>query len=884
MKKFLLFLMLLVTSIASWAADPYFEVISGSFESGNVTLKITFPDATTVAISSGDWDGLSLYHLDNPQSYYSIATSYNYYHTHTVEGNTITATFSNFTPFGNDLRYYITSYDLTVDEVSFNSNIYSKDAMPYAEVLSGSLTSGNLSVKVVLPSVSSINPDLGPSYTVSLWNNGEKLEAKTKDSDVTVDGNTISMAYNFTAQASDDLSSCAVKIDRSTFQFDGAWNAAMEISFKTTTPAPSGCAHENLTRHEEVESTDQIHGHSAYDECDDCGACFAITDTEHETPLTAADFLLPLDTDPINYFYIQNLDDENTWIAWGEGNRYNYGLEYSYDKEEWNVFGNERYNLPAYGRIYLRASITGNESLYYSNILVGGYQMPYDEIYPIEYYPYYGHTRYEVGGDITTLLRSNGKVMTLPEAKPHYEEGSDDPDGVEGVFEELFGNTHYLMNASNLVLPSTTLSANCYKGLFEWAVYFNGAPSLPATNLDANCYYSMFGECWNLETAPALPAMNIAPGCYQMMFNNCHNLQNAPASLPATKLAVDCYKQMFSYCQMLQTAPELPAPSLVDGCYVQMFYNCSNLNYIKVGLMTDWPVHITPSDGYGSSTYDYYCTRDWVAGVAYDGTFNGASCLYKEYIPYGGLYSVVPRNWNSENPLTVPVTISSAGYSTFCYDRNWIIPQGTVGYIGYVDESGSFHFEKAYNPGDIVNSYRTSYETYEDGNRIQQWVCKAVVLKGASGTYTVTLTDEFGDDSETLRENNQLYGSMHDFDLNLYRNWNDDYYGYISSDYYYYTLSLDKTGKNVGFYWMNSTGAPFITKPYKAFLRVKKDMLSNVKKSFVFDSDETITGVYTVPTKEKKHTDNNIYDLSGRRVMNANAKGLYIINGKKVVK
>lgn len=219
-------MMMLITSIASWAEDPYFEVVSGSFASGNVTVIFTFPEATTVEVTGS----IYLDHSDKPSgaiTAYGPAVS--------TEGNTVTATFT-YTPWAGigETGFSFWSGAITATGYSPYSNIYEKTIPPYAEALSGSLTSGNLSVKVTFPTVSSVYSDVGYGYTVSLWNNGEQLDVKTRKSDVTVDGNTISMAYTFIPQSSDDLSSSVIKIDQYTFQFDGKWNSAMEISFKTS--------------------------------------------------------------------------------------------------------------------------------------------------------------------------------------------------------------------------------------------------------------------------------------------------------------------------------------------------------------------------------------------------------------------------------------------------------------------------------------------------------------------------------------------------------------------------------------------------------------------------------------------------------------------------
>ena len=147
------------------------------------------------------------------------------------------------------------------------------------------------------------------------------------------------------------------------------------------------------------------------------------------------------------------------------------------------------------------------------------------------------------------------------------------------AFASCFKSCSGLTDASNLVLPATTLTADCYK--------------------------NMFGVCTSLTTAPELPATTLTVNCYAFMFDRCRSLTTAP-ELPATILAQGCYQYMFPDCRSLTTAPELPATTLADYCYYGMFQGCTGLNYIKC-LATN----ISATN----------CTSNWVYGVAATGTF-----------------------------------------------------------------------------------------------------------------------------------------------------------------------------------------------------------------------------------------------------------------------
>ena len=184
--------------------------------------------------------------------------------------------------------------------------------------------------------------------------------------------------------------------------------------------------------------------------------------------------------------------------------------------------------------------------------------------------------------------------------------------GGQGIYERMFANCKSLTNVP--ILPATTLSEKCYTKMFEGCISLTTLPNgmLPSTNLSVACYQYMFEGCTGLTTVPSdlLPATTLAQSCYISMFRSCTSLTTAPA-LPAiiTKTANNnyfAYGYMFDGCTSLTTAPELNSVSLYKRSYDSMFNNCSSLAYIKC-LATD----ISESD----------CTKNWLNGVAANGTF-----------------------------------------------------------------------------------------------------------------------------------------------------------------------------------------------------------------------------------------------------------------------
>ena len=127
----------------------------------------------------------------------------------------------------------------------------------------------------------------------------------------------------------------------------------------------------------------------------------------------------------------------------------------------------------------------------------------------------------------------------------------------EGVG-NIYGNIMSLIYGDNFYGQTVLDTSYAFAGLFQAA------------------YYNDIKDASNL----ILPATTLSEYCYIDLFSHCNRLTVAP-KLPATKLARGCYGEMFNDCTSLTTAPELPATTLVDNCYRYMFDGCYNLNYIK---------------------------------------------------------------------------------------------------------------------------------------------------------------------------------------------------------------------------------------------------------------------------------------------------------------
>jgi len=141
----------------------------------------------------------------------------------------------------------------------------------------------------------------------------------------------------------------------------------------------------------------------------------------------------------------------------------------------------------------------------------------------------------------------------------------------DNAFYHLFYQDTELKNhpSKELVLPATTLTENCYGGMFYGCTSLTKAFELPATTLATKCYRFMYSGCSSLTTACELPATTLTEECYSAMFQG--TALTASPALPATTLAKGCYMNMFRVCNQLTQASALPATVMAESCYEYMF-------------------------------------------------------------------------------------------------------------------------------------------------------------------------------------------------------------------------------------------------------------------------------------------------------------------------
>ena len=408
-----------------------------------------------------------------------------------------------------------------------------------------------------------------------------------------------------------------------------------------------------------------------------------------------------------DYFYIENTYDGDNTITFttaqsGTPNSGTYAksVEYSTDKKNWNTL---TFNTSTPQTI----TIGVDEKLYLRNDS-GAFNF-------YEFVSFYTNINTSqncvVGGNINTLINYN-------------DADNANLRGYYGCFYKLFRNAKNIIDASNLIIPSTNILEYYCREMFYGCTSLQNAPTLSATTLGRHCYYEMFYNCSKLTTAPELPATNLATGCYSGMFSSCTSLVNAPTlpattlvsdcyfrmfssctslvnapTLPATKLASQCYYEMFSdckaltttptlsvtnladycyngmfqYCSSLTTAPALPATKLTTGCYKNMFSSCSSL--------TTAPE--LPATTLANKCYDYMfgncsklnsitvhagdisasdCTNNWLYNVASSGTFNNMG-----FAPFSKGASGIPNGWTEVIPEIQSITANPDTFTIKSY-------------------------------------------------------------------------------------------------------------------------------------------------------------------------------------------------------------------------
>lgn len=197
-------------------------------------------------------------------------------------------------------------------------------------------------------------------------------------------------------------------------------------------------------------------------------------------------------------------------------------------------------------------------------------------------------------------------------------------------------------------------------------------------------------------------------------------------------------------------------------------------------------------------------------------------------------------------PMTASFAITDAKYATYYHDFGYIMPTDVKGGVVTGANGESLNINYKYAAGSVVPAK------------------SALLLNGAANSYEVALKLE-GTSENT---ENLLKGTSKDADTT-----SDD------TEAKFYKLANDPQ-HGVGFYWADANGGAFTNKAHCAYLALAGE--SAAAKAFVLDG--SATGIHGIAQDEASQSE--IYNLQGMKV-NASlenlSKGLYIVNGKKVI-
>ena len=200
------------------------------------------------------------------------------------------------------------------------------------------------------------------------------------------------------------------------------------------------------------------------------------------------------------------------------------------------------------------------------------------------------------------------------------------------------------------------------------------------------------------------------------------------------------------------------------------------------------------------------------------------------------------------------LTIKEDKFATFYSADAYIMPEGvTGGTITAADtESGKLTINYTYTAGTTVPAKT------------------ALLLKGEPKTYYYEKTTSSAD----APAGNLLHGA------DALDAEGKTYVEGTNVKYYILSHSTDATRK-LGFYWAAADGAAISYQEPFAFLAIGTETPGSAPIMLSIDGDDDTTAINGITNDTI--TDNTMYNLAGQRV-NANAKGIIIINGKKVIK
>ncbi len=399
----------------------------------------------------------------------------------------------------------------------------------------------------------------------------------------------------------------------------------------------------------------------------------------------------------------------------------------------------------------------------------------------------------------------------------------------------------YCFELKEIELPSKLVSIGDYA--------FSTCSLLEKINIPgtvANLGVYIFNECKSLNNVTLEEGL---PYISNRMFYSCESLTSI--NLPSTLTSIG--EHAFGCCSLLE---EVTIPNKVTTIGQYAFEMCYVLSSVVIGSsvtsIANWAFYYEHS---GITFTILNPTPPTPGGTS---VFNSDNATI--YVPAGTL-AEYKRVWGTLSGIS---TYNELDYIVL---KITLADNSGVGYATYYNEDYDVTIPEG------INAYWA--ESVEDGVVTLTEITgsipakTAVVLKGdltdiaEANASSSTRTNEY---SENLLHGQSLTETLLEEE---------------NGDYLYYMLTTNMDGENLGFYWGAIDGSAFVSKANKAWLAVPAGQSNALSIKFK-DKDET-TGITSVETEVDATTVSGIYTLQGVRVSDMNQKGVYIVNGKKVL-
>ena len=151
--------------------------------------------------------------------------------------------------------------------------------------------------------------------------------------------------------------------------------------------------------------------------------------------------------------------------------------------------------------------------------------------------------------------------------------------------DNLIEGTQYLIDASDLWLPTKNLPEGIFREMFKDYTDLTAGPDIKAKYLPKNACNSMFAGCASLTDMPNILAETTEANSLDSMFSGCTSLVNTTQLHIKDIIGAPSMNFMFTYCTSLVTAPIWDEDVIfnynIDDYYwdnmVYIFDNCSSL-------------------------------------------------------------------------------------------------------------------------------------------------------------------------------------------------------------------------------------------------------------------------------------------------------------------